>query len=31
VLQARIEDLPAEKSLETLFIELMQTPPVGDL
>lgn len=31
VLKARIADLPAEKSLETLFIELMQMPPVGDV
>lgn len=31
VLKARIADLPAEKSLEALFIELMQMPPVGDV
>jgi ABC-2 type transport system ATP-binding protein len=31
VLKARIAELPAEKSLEALFIELMQMPPVGDL
>jgi len=31
VLNSRIEDLPAEQSLEDIFIELMQTPSVGDL
>jgi hypothetical protein len=31
VLNSRIEDLPADKSLETIFIELMQTPPVGNV
>ncbi|MSP27005.1 MAG: ABC transporter ATP-binding protein [Methylococcales bacterium] len=31
VLSARIEELPAEKSLEAIFIELMQTPLAEDL
>jgi len=31
VLKARIAELPAEKSLEALFIELMQTPSVGNV
>jgi ABC-2 type transport system ATP-binding protein len=31
VLKARIADLPAEKSLEALFIDLMQTPSVGNV
>ncbi len=31
VLNARIDELPAEKSLETIFIDLMQAQLIGDL
>jgi ABC-2 type transport system ATP-binding protein len=31
VLNTRIEDLPADKSLEAIFIELMSLPSAGDL